>query len=107
MPSGDLILEVQLPHGQGAEDVAAFAAEVPAEPALYFLRNKGVEAQTAGLPRDVATSELPFFRLVRPDSMVLSVDGKVVPLPGTETSYLISESAGEFAGLIERIDAIR
>jgi len=106
LPADGVVLEVQLPHGEGAEDVEKYAAAMPGTPMLVFLRNKGVEATAAGLPKDVVEREAPFFRLVRPDAMFLNEDGKAAYAAGGEDSILSREAGLDFEKLVLKIDRL-
>jgi hypothetical protein len=105
LPSGPVVLEIMLPHGEGAADVAGYAERLPTSSALFFLRSKGLDAEAAGLHANIVVRERPFHRLVTPDSLILAEGGRAVPAPGTEAPFLLSAEGEDFEALVQRVDA--
>ncbi len=100
----ELILELQMPHGQGASDVSALASRVPASQHVLFLRNKGVEVARAGLAEVIVERETPFYRTVTSAAYLVERQGRV-DAPGVtdHDSFLLALEGRDFREVVASI----
>lgn len=71
-------------------EITSMAANLPAEDSIFFLRNKGIEAQSLGLPSERIEEESSFYRLVIGAALLRVFDGHVVPSVGTDAEFLLA-----------------
>lgn len=93
-------LELLVPR---EEEMPGMVASVPTERTIFFLRNKGAEARTLGLPVDVQAAEAPFYRLVMLTSYLREFDGAVHVGLGTEDEFLLALEGKNFDALVDQL----
>jgi hypothetical protein len=74
MPGQDLVVEFLIPSGKVG--VIDLKETMPAEEAIFFLRNKGSEVARWGWAEDAVAVEAGFYRLVSTQGVVRNVDGR-------------------------------
>jgi hypothetical protein len=83
-------------------------SEIPAEPMLLFLRNKGIEAAMYGWPEETQRDEAPYFRRTVNQAVLRQLDGRVVVLPEAEDDYILSWDGRSFDELVGHVqEALR
>ena len=106
LPNGPVILELQLPHGEGATDVPRYARQAPESAAVFILRNKGREATAMGLAADRVAREAPYYRLVTPGALVANSRGKAATA-GADAAYLVQLDGMSFDEAVRAISESR
>lgn len=70
------------------EAYGRIAESVPQESAIWFLRNKAVEAALLGLPADYPGAGEDYYRVVSNEGILREVEGDVVPVQPSESDWL-------------------
>lgn len=63
--------------GEGAADVAKYAAEAPQTPAVFILRTKDKQAALRRMGEGRIAEESAYYRLVIPGGLLAEANGKV------------------------------
>lgn len=90
--SKTLTLEVMLPMDTSVDMVRA---QLPPNRSVFFLRNKGVDAQRFGHSPEVQTAERPYYRLVVQRGVVADVNGRATAPGWTDTVDFMSNVEGK------------
>lgn len=93
-------LEVIVPD---ATSVQAIAAELPSEPTIFFLRNKGLEAKRLGADMSVIASESAYYRLVMATGFLRIFDETISAPPGAEDEFLMNLNGANVDTVIRTI----
>lgn len=77
----------------------------PDESGLYFLRNKGSEVRSLGLPEDLAVRESEYYRLLFSEAVFRNFSGSVAVKPGAESGLRRNEGVAfnDLLGTVETI----
>jgi len=100
-PTGDLLLEILVPD---PSQFATLRTEMPTEETLFFLRNKGQEAQSLGFAKDAWEAESKYFRLVFSEGFFRNISGRVAARPGAETAMARGIDGTEFGTLLDDVE---
>lgn len=77
-------------------------ASLPDEEAIFFLRNKGSEAQAQWMSPDIVASDAPFYRMVSAQGVLRNHDGEVAPGPA-EGEFLQKLTGRDFRALLDEL----
>lgn len=97
-------VEVTLPGGR---TVAQLKDAIPAEEALFFLRNKGTEAIALGMTVDQVKAEVPYYRLVSSQGLIRSIAGAAIPPDGPDDAFSADLRGTPFDSVQEQVAGIK
>jgi hypothetical protein len=101
LPIGTTVsLEVMVPERTILSDVAA---TLPAEDALFFLRNKGLEVAKLGWSRAAQELEWSYYRLAVSDGLFRNFDGRARVAIGAEADFVLAWEGRPFGDLVAEV----
>ena len=95
-------LTLEIPLFDGPQSIGQLQASLPWAESLFFLRNKGVSAEMAGLPPEIQSAEAPYYRLAIFRGVIVNDGGRAATLPG-ERDFLDALDGMPFAELVGRV----
>lgn len=100
---GYIVLEELLPERSRLDTLVT---NLPEGRAVFFLRNKGVDAMSQGRSRAIVERDTPFYRRITPQGVLRDIGGDVhIPVDGGGGFLLTLEGTG-FDALLKRLETL-